>query len=56
MIEEKTKVPNRFRFTDAEGKAYAPFRLRPGVTLPQLIEKAFPGEADDNAGWSLERA
>lgn len=45
----------RYRFTDEDGRAYAPFRLKAGVTVSQIIQQAFPGDAQDT-DWSIEKA
>lgn len=47
--------PVRYRFTDAAGKTYVPLRLKPSVTVSQIIQQAFPGDAQDT-DWSLEKA
>ena len=56
MISESDRVANRrYRFLDKDGKPYPPFRLKPGMTLSQMAEKAFPGkkQGDD---WDVEVA
>lgn len=32
----------RYRLTDADGKEYAPFRLKPGIALHEVLSKAGP--------------
>lgn len=36
------RLPTRFRLTDAAGKEYAPFRLKPGVALHEMLKDAGP--------------
>jgi hypothetical protein len=48
MKEEKTRVPNRYRLIGPDGKCYAPFRVKPGVLLMQILPKG--------DGWELETA
>lgn len=45
-------LPWRYRFTDADGKLYAPFRLRPGFTIRDVIAEAFP---DGDGEWTCFR-
>jgi len=47
-------LPRRYRFTDGDGRPYAPFRLKPGVVLSEVVAASFPGEAADTA-WGLEQ-